>query len=138
MRLPDLTFRPTPAWLRYQREAKARQRQARLVAWRSVVCFRLTAWWKEWRIAVLVAGLLLVAFVPMLASAAADRDRLLTTVDDAERRANDFGELALALTRGKRTSQISIRLAADGPDEALRQIERLRELLLAQRGEVRP
>jgi hypothetical protein len=59
-------------------------------------------------------------------------------VADAERRANDFGELALALTRGQRARQVSNCLAADGPDEALRQLERLRELLVAQRGEVRP
>lgn len=138
MKLPDLTFRPTPAWLRYQREAKARQRRARLNAWRSVVCSRLATWWSEWRLAVVVGGLLLAAVVPLLASAAADREQLLTTVADAERRAHDFGELALALTRGQRARQVSIRLAADGPDDALRQLEQLRALLVAQRGEVRP
>lgn len=136
--MPDLSFTPTPAWLRFQREAKARQRRARLNAWRLVAGSHLHAWWQEWRLAVAVALLLLLGFVPLLAGAAAEREQLLATLAQSERRAADYGELALALSRGQRGRQVSIRIAADGTDDALVQLERLRTLLLAQRGEARP
>jgi hypothetical protein len=57
MKLPNLTLKPTPSWRRYQREARARQRRARIEAAAHAAWRRCCAWSYRNRLAL---GLLLL------------------------------------------------------------------------------
>ncbi|MCC6195687.1 MAG: hypothetical protein IT518_14585 [Burkholderiales bacterium] len=128
MKMPDLHLRPTPAYVRYARQARAAARRARRIAW-----------WQENRDRInAVAYLVLLAAVGVLVLLLWQAQQRMAELDARVLRQvahqEQITDLVLRLARPTNTGRLLIRLNADGNDEAIVLLEQMREVLVAERG----
>lgn len=130
----NLGWRPSPSFVRFQREARRRAARAQRIE------LRLRARSFVARRAPLLVGALavvtLAVFAAFAAATIARRD--LAQVEQARQDVAAYRALALSLVSSESGRRLQVRLSASGRDEMLVLLERMTTILEDERGEVRP